>query len=645
MIDYHLFKFLFPLLARVRMTKLALFVRLLFCPFWGSCQHVIPLVPDKFLIVAETTSLRLVTPNGSLVTTIQNTQTQRVVGVAHDVDTQTVFWTDTALKAIFSSNVDGTNVRTIVSRLVIPSGVAYDPSAKHVYFSDSSLNVIGVATLDGSYSVPLISTDLVEPRSIILQPSMGYMYWIDLGSKAKIERAFMSGNNRMALIEGYDLGWPNGLTISGKRLYWIDGKADKMESSDLDGNNRQVILTFSANIHPFGMAITSETIYFTDRYARVVYGRPMSDSLSKLELSVVMRTRSTPYGLSLYRADESATVNRCSQNNGDCEQMCLAEPTGRICAGVSCDEPDTIIFLVVNDEIHGYVLRNGALQPAIAPITTVKKPLSVTVDPTTKMLYVMDITDRAIVEVTKDGQKRLVLDDHPLSHAENIAVDYVSKVLYYTDRATNIIGVVSVKGDWRKTLIGGLDKPRGLKLDIAEGMIYWSNWGSVPKIERVSMTGERRQVLVSTLIVWPNGITLDLAKRFLYWADARLDRIEVCNFDGTNRRLIGTYSQVHPYALDIYGDLLIWSDWQHNKVGSVNIDGGNFKVFVAPHVSFGRPAGLSVYNSSAPIATSACSNNDCSSNQVCVPENSALYQCVCKFGNYNPSTGKCDRPS
>ena len=56
-------------------------------------------------------------------------------------------------------------------------------------------------------------------------------------------------------------------------------------------------------------------------------------------------------------------------------------------------------------------------------------------------------------------------------------------------------------------------------------MIYWSNWGSVPKIERVSMTGERRQVLVSTLIVWPNGITLDLAKRFLYWADARLDRV------------------------------------------------------------------------------------------------------------------------
>ena len=47
----------------------------------------------------------------------------------------------------------------------------------------------------------------------------------------------------------------------------------------------------------------------------------------------------------------------------------------------------------------------------------------------------------------------------------------------------------------------------------------------MPKIERVSMTGERRQVLVSTLIVWPNGITLDLAKRLLYWADARLDRV------------------------------------------------------------------------------------------------------------------------
>ena len=151
------------------------------------------------------------------------------------------------------------------------------------------------------------------------------MYWIDLGSKAKIERAFMSGNNRTALIEGYDLGWPNGLTISGERLYWIDGKADKvlshdyiaipsfhrlfaqMESSDLNGNDRQVMLTFSANIHPFGMAITSETIYFTDRYARVVYGLPMSSNLSESDLSVVTRTRSTPYGLSLYRAGENAT--------------------------------------------------------------------------------------------------------------------------------------------------------------------------------------------------------------------------------------------------------------------------------------------------------------------------------------------------
>ena len=59
------------------------------------------------------------------------------------------------------------------------------------------------------------------------------MYWIDSGSKAKIERAFMSGNNRTALIEGYDLGWPYGLTISGERLYWIDGKADKVFISRL----------------------------------------------------------------------------------------------------------------------------------------------------------------------------------------------------------------------------------------------------------------------------------------------------------------------------------------------------------------------------------------------------------------------------
>ena len=35
----------------------------------------------------------------------------------------------------------------------------------------------------------------------------------------------------------------------------------------------------------------------------------------------------------------------------------------------------------------------------------------------------------------------------------------------------------------------------------------------------------------------PNGLALDRFAQKLYWGDARLDKIERCNYDGTNRQV------------------------------------------------------------------------------------------------------------
>ena len=70
-------------------------------------------------------------------------------------------------------------------------------------------------------------------------------------------------------------------------------------------------------------------------------------------------------------------------------------------------------------------------------------------------------------------------------------------------------------------------------------LMFWSDWGSEPKIERSDMAGKNRMVLVRDSEIvrlgWPNGLTIDYSTDRLYWADAREDVIERINLDGTNR--------------------------------------------------------------------------------------------------------------
>ena len=66
--------------------------------------------------------------------------------------------------------------------------------------------------------------------------------------------------------------------------------------------------------------------------------------------------------------------------------------------------------------------------------------------------------------------------------------------------------------------------------------MYWTNWNEVnPRIERSYYSGFQREVIVDKDIRTPNALTIDFKARKLYWSDARLDKIERCELDGSNR--------------------------------------------------------------------------------------------------------------
>ena len=70
-----------------------------------------------------------------------------------------------------------------------------------------------------------------------------------------------------------------------------------------------------------------------------------------------------------------------------------------------------------------------------------------------------------------------------------------------------------------------LDQPRSIAVSPKDGLMFWSDWGEYPKIERIGMDGnpDTRKILkgdgyspVNLEIAWPNGLTIDYENRYLY---------------------------------------------------------------------------------------------------------------------------------
>lgn len=82
------------------------------------------------------------------------------------------------------------------------------------------------------------------------------MFWTDWGVSPRIERAYLDGSDRHAIITQH-VGWPNGLCIDtpARRIYWADARLDRIESAGLQGEQRRPLVTSLP--HPFGLAVVS----------------------------------------------------------------------------------------------------------------------------------------------------------------------------------------------------------------------------------------------------------------------------------------------------------------------------------------------------------------------------------------------------
>ena len=218
--------------------------------------------------------------------------------LALDRDGGRMYWTDYGSDKIRRANLDGSRVEDLVTGgLKEPFGIALDVAGGKMYWTDWGSDKIQRANLDGSGVEDLVTAGLNEPYGLALDVAGGKMYWTDWGSD-RVQRADLDGSGVEDLVTG--LNQPRGiaLDLGDGRMYWADWGTDKIQRANLDGSGVEDLVTSAGLLTPQAIALDAGggKMYWTD------YG---TDKIQRANLDgsgvedLVTSGLNEPYGLAL----------------------------------------------------------------------------------------------------------------------------------------------------------------------------------------------------------------------------------------------------------------------------------------------------------------------------------------------------------
>lgn len=543
----------------------------------------------------------------------------------------TIFWTDAGRSIISRVALNGDNQTQIIqSNLISPAGLALDWITDKIYYTDMGTNRIEVATTDGRLRTMLIWQGIEKPRDIVVNPIEGLMFWCDWGSKPQIEVASMDGSERKSLVSSH-LQYPNGLAIdySSDRLYFVDSGTKTMESVKFDGSARRTIID-EGLVNPFGIDIYDQRVYWTDMKTLNVES---ANKNSGKDRQLLIANMSDLMDVRVFHRNRKVISNLCSVSNGDCSHLCLLNSHGYRCActigvklsknGRTCnDGPNDFIIFARRTDIRQISLDMDYLVDVVLPLPPMSAAMTVDVDSVTGDIY---WSDSNIMKSTSDGiyYSKVVADS--LGNVESLVVDSIGRKIYFTDSGRLSVEVCELNGSNRAALVyTDLDSPRGLAIDYVKGVLFFSDWGK-QRIERVYMDGEKRIRIIEKDLGWPNALsTFNLR---VFWTDAKLQRIESCDYEGNERKII-LQNLEHPYGLAVTKNHIYYSDW---KTMSLHlIDKNNFTTQIVRDNLEGL-MDVKFIERERKRMENVCGHNNGNCSHLCL-RNSTGFSCKCPTG-------------
>lgn len=537
-------------------------------------------------------------------------------------------------------------LENIVGGVGIVQGIALDWVSSNLYWTDSLHRTINVAREDGMYQQVLIDKDLENPLGIAVHPGRSLLIWTDPGSHPKIEMSYLDGARR-TIITNTSLGHPSHLFIDFKKdiLYWADTLLGVVSSYDFNQKTIKVIFPrrLQAKESIFGISIFQDYLLWTDF-------NPERNGIHAARLDTMAKVRDILHP-DVGMAYDLLTFD--TQNQPDFETPCPSETCQHLClpgenrsfwckCGLGYHLGEDRRTCVTDLSLDNFLLVTDGYRKQIFQISLQTRnvhaldvenhfcPFAVDYDPRREMIYWTDVAHKSIKRARIDGkQETLVKKLTENSIADGLALDSVNQLLFYSDAGMKIIGVMTLTDhSFHKTLIStDLEKVRSVITSPLERRIYWSDWGSHPRIERCGMDGSDRRVIFDFETgAWPNGLALDVKEKRIYWADAKSNNIASMTTEGKDYRLLYNEAEAHYFGIALSGDYLYLTDWSRNSLVRLPKKGGKLENFWDGTSKFVRLNGIHAYNSSEIIYDiSPCSSVSCS--HFCLP--SPLYTRIC----------------
>ncbi|XP_023692329.1 low-density lipoprotein receptor-related protein 2 [Paramormyrops kingsleyae] len=159
--------------------------------------------------------------------------------------------------------------------------------------------------------------------------------------------------------------------------------------------------------------------------------------------------------------------------------------------------------------------------------------------------------------------------------ADCLGVDWVGRNLYWIDGERGEIHAVTL--DTTTTAQNSiivvdedLEQPRFLLLMPETGMMFWSDIGGEPRIERAGMDGSERRTVVWDKLSWPGSLAVDSLGGRIYWTDEKLRCIGSATLDGQDIKLLQLTETPRPFSVAVFEDMVYWSDTERRTVQRAN---------------------------------------------------------------------------
>ena len=435
-----------------------------------------------------------------------------------------------------------------VQSFAVLVGAANLGPANRLYWTDAEADRIRRAHLDGSEVEDVVDSGLVNPRGLAVDSAAGKLYWTDYGSD-RIQRANLDGSEVEDLVTaGLQIPLALALDEAAGKLYWTDNGTDRIQRSNLDGTEIEDLVTGLRT--PLGLALdpAGGKLYWTDSGADRIQRAELDGS--EIE-DLVTEGLQIPRGLALdtaagklYWADSGTDrIQRANLDGTEIEDLVttgLGTPRG-LALDVSAGKlywADSSTDKIQRANLDGSDIEDLVTEGLLSPRgLALARTLS---------------TDNQPPEL------------EPLADRTAAIGDSLTLELAGSDPDGDALTYTASSGDEAVATAEAADSLVTLRL-LAVGetavTVTARDPGGLQATQRFSVTVQASN-------------EPPLAVPWLYWSDARTDRIQRAELDGSDlRTLVSGLMQPRDLALDRNGGRMYWTDSGADKIQRAHLDG------------------------------------------------------------------------